>query len=81
MKKLLAAAVFVLAACSDSTGPNAHVGDYELRNINGQALPQIIDQDASGTLEVTGGVVTLRSDGTFTDRIDLRFDDGVRHHH
>jgi hypothetical protein len=77
MRKLLAAAVFALAACSDSTGPDAHVGSYELRNINGQGLPQIIQQDASGTLEITGGLVTLRADGTFTDRIDYRFDDGV----
>ena len=73
MRKLVAAALVVLAACTDSTGPNSHIGSYTLLRINGQSLPQVIDQDASSTLEVTGGVVTLDSDGTFTDRIDFRF--------
>jgi heat shock protein HslJ len=75
MKKFLAAALVVLAACSDSTGPNAVVGAYALASINGQGLPQIIAEDATTTVEVTGGLVTLNADGTFTDRIDFRITD------
>jgi hypothetical protein len=72
MRKLVAAAMLVLAACSDAAGPDAHVGSFTLVSFNGQGLPQIVEQDASRTLEVTGGVVTLHSDGTFTDRLDFR---------
>jgi hypothetical protein len=72
MRKLFAAALLVLAACSDSTGPNAHVGAYALTSINGVGLPVIVDQDATGTLEITAGLVTLSANGTFTDRTDFR---------
>jgi len=60
-------------ACGDSTSPESTVGVYALESINGSAPPVIIDQDASGTLEVTGGQVSLNADHTFSDRTDFRF--------
>jgi hypothetical protein len=72
MRRLVAAALLVLTACSDSTGPNAHVGSYTLVSVNGQGLPEVVFQDGSETVEFTGGVVTLNSNGTFSDRIDFR---------
>ena len=81
MRRLLAAAsLLVFTACGDSTGPNARVGAYELTSINGQGLPQIVDQDpqTGETLEITAGLVTLNSDGTFTDRTDYRFTSGTQ---
>lgn len=79
MRKILAAAAALVAltACGDSTGPNAHVGVYTLQTINGQNPPVVVDQDATTTVEVTSGVVTLNENGTFSDRIDFRVTEGT----
>ena len=73
MRKLFAAALLVLAACSDSTGPNARLGTYSLVSINGQDLPVVVGTISGTTVEIISGEVTLNSNGTFTDRTDYRF--------
>jgi len=66
---------FPIAACGDSTAPETVVGVYAMQSINGSAPPAVVGQDASGTLEVTGGQVSLNADQTFSDRTDFRFTD------
>lgn len=61
------AAVTLIAACSDSTGPNADVtGSYDLVTLNGSGLPIVVSFDPTSTLRITGGNVTLNSNNTFT---------------
>lgn len=75
MRKLLltvaaAATVLTGSACSDSTGLSGNVaGTYELRTINGQALPV---SNQSGTRIIEAGQLELDSDGTFVDIIQYR---------
>jgi hypothetical protein len=77
MRVTLAALVLVAAVgCSDSsTGPRTITGTYPLLNINGDALPALIDQSTNYTLEVTEGTISLGSNGTFTDSYTLREND------
>jgi hypothetical protein len=58
----------------DSTGPDADaaVGVYTLSTINGRSLPQVVETNGNDTAEITQGVVTLRSDNTFSDVTQLR---------
>jgi Lipocalin-like domain len=58
-----AALSLALAACSDSTGPGAGLtGTYNLRTVNGQALPAVVSDIST----LTAGHVTLNGDGTFS---------------
>jgi hypothetical protein len=71
----MALVAFGIAACSDSTAPRSFVGAFALVAVNGTAPPVIIAQDATGTLEVTGGRITLNSDMTFRDSTEFRVTD------
>jgi hypothetical protein len=63
-----AATALTGAACTDSTGLGSNVtGSYELRTINGQALPV---QLSSETIE--GAVLEIDSDGRFVETIQFR---------
>lgn len=70
--RLLALAC-VVAACGDSAGPDAgRNGRYVLRTINGQRLPAVVQETASGRLEFFSGALRLNTDMTFTDSTDLK---------
>jgi hypothetical protein len=63
---------------SDTTGPplaDAAVGVYTLATINSQQLPVIV-QSGNEQVEITGGVVTLKEDRTFSDVTQLRITTG-----
>ncbi len=80
--KWLRSAALVLAfnACSDATSPRLEgdpVGVFALQTINGNAVPVVVDQDSTATLEVTGGSISLNGDGSFTDNLDLRLTEGT----
>ena len=68
----------VLAACSDSTGPDTDdlVGSYDLITIDGASLPVIVDQIGEDIAEITMGTVTLDEDGTFGDATEIRITEG-----
>lgn len=68
IKRLIViSAVTLLAACSDSSGPNASVtGSYALITINGSGLPVVYSFDQNTTARITGGNVTLNSNNTFS---------------
>jgi len=78
--KAALAALLVLGACSDATGPTTpQVGYYPLRNVDGQALPaaRVVN---GHPLTVTGGFVYLRaSPDTFAVSINYHaeFQDSV----
>lgn len=68
-----AIALVLLVACSDSIGPDSSpVGIYHLRTVNGDALPFTIAQLGDERVEVSGGLIVLRADGTFIDRTTFR---------
>ncbi len=59
---------------SDATSPQDQFpGTYTLRTVNGQSLPVVYNQDASGTTYVTSDVYTFNSDGTLSELAALRF--------
>ena len=61
------AAVAIMPACSDSTGPNRAVtGSYTLISINGVLMPVVFSVDQFFTLRITAGSLTLSSNNTFT---------------
>ena len=68
-RPLIVALTVALAACgSDSTGPNGQFsGQYALRTVNGSPLPYTF----SPTATVVSDIVTLSSDGTYTDDAQL----------
>ena len=68
IKRLITiAAVTLFAACSDTSGPNGDVtGSYALITLNGSGLPVVVVFDQFSTFRITGGNVTLNSNGTFT---------------
>jgi hypothetical protein len=82
MRRLLIAVIAVStiagAGCggADSpTAPTTIAGTYTLRTINGSGLPFVLQNDASGKMEMMSGTVTLRVDNTFTDSSVHRFTD------
>ena len=78
LRLLTVGGLVALAACSDSSGPDATIhGTYTLRTVNGQTLPATIFQDASGRFDITGGTLTLNSNGTFTDVVMFRIVSGT----
>jgi hypothetical protein len=61
------AAVGIIPACSDSTGPNRSVtGNYTLISVNGVLLPVVFSAEQFFTLRITAGTLTLNSNNTFT---------------
>ncbi len=61
------AAVVMLPACSDSTGPNRAVtGNYTLISVNGVLIPVTFSLEQFFTLRITAGTLTLNSNSTFT---------------
>jgi len=66
-KSVLLGAVVWLAACGGSTEPKTSVyGTYTLRTINGLQLPQNIYADASASLAIASGTLTLSSNNTYS---------------
>ena len=65
----LAAAAGVAAGCRDGVSPPPPVaGVYALHTVGGQALPALVVRDSIGTVAVVADTLTLRGDGTFTER-------------
>lgn len=61
------AAVAILPACSDSTGPNRTVtGNYTLISVNGVLVPVVFTAEQFFTLRITAGTLTINSNDTFT---------------
>jgi hypothetical protein len=76
-RRLLAAALLLLAACRDSTAPDPGLpGTYSLRTIAGKPLPWPQFPAGVDTAWVLGGTYTFRADDTFTITNDYRY---VRH--
>ena len=76
-RRLLAAALLVLAACKDSTAPDPGIpGTYTLRRISGAPLPWPQFPSEGDTAWVLGGTYTFRADDTFVETYDYRY---VRH--
>jgi len=66
---LAIAAVTVVAACSESSGPASMTGAYSLvriDGINGTGLPVTIFKDPTEEFRVTAGTITLNSNNTFS---------------
>ena len=67
---LLALLVFGAACGDEGTGPDDGInGTYTLRSIDLTALPFTIQNNSRQRVEVTGGEIVLRRDGTFTDEL------------
>jgi hypothetical protein len=67
---LLAVLVFGAACGDEGTEPDDGIhGTYTLRSIDLTALPFTIQNNSQQRVDVTGGEIVLRSDGTFTDEI------------
>lgn len=65
---LALAAVAILPACSDSSGPNASAaaGTYTLISVNGVLMPVVFSVSPLFTLRITAGSATLSPNNTFT---------------
>ena len=61
-----------LLACGDSTSPETIDGTYTLRTINGQALPVVLQQDATSKNEVTAGAITVGPGTAWTISLTVR---------
>ena len=71
---LLTLALPALSACSDiagSTDREELFGTYLLISVDCDPPPVIVDQNATSTLEITGGIVSLTEDG-FVDATTTR---------
>lgn len=64
--------LILLAACSDSTGPETIAGTYSLRTVNGSSLPYVLAQGAADKDELTDDAITLNEGGTWTESGHLR---------
>jgi hypothetical protein len=74
-----AASALAVASCSDLTGVRGDVaGVYELETIDGEPLPQPVNDDQFGTVSVVYGEIELFSDGTFIDMYQYVAPGGVR---
>ena len=69
---VMAAAIFSLPACGsdDPTGPGggdgqAVAGSYDLSSINGENLPVTVLETIGERVEIIGGNLSIRADGTF----------------
>jgi hypothetical protein len=74
IRRLLAAALLLLAACRDSTGSDPGlVGTWTLRTVAGHTLPWIDLALEDDTAWVTGGSYTFRADSSYTFTYDYRY--------
>ena len=71
----LALALLVGCDNDESNAPKNLAGTYTLSTVGGASLPAVIFSEANYTLEVTGGGVTLNSNGTFSDSYAFREND------
>src|SRR3954468_6501509 len=64
-----AAAALLLAACTDNSigVTDAVSGSYSLTSISGFPLPFAL----ADTLSISGGSITLNTDGTFSESLDF----------
>ena len=69
----------MLAACDDATGavPDAAVGLYDLARVNGQPLPTRIVDTPEQQVDITGGRLQVRADGTYRESRDSRITDAA----
>lgn len=75
MRALFAALALVVTVggCTDITGPGGLFDStYELRTVNGQTLPYVVDQSTGYRLELTRSVLTLENDGYYTTTFTWR---------
>ena len=61
-----------IAACGDSTGPDAIAGTYVLRTVNGTAPPVVVFDEPGFRLEVLSASYTLRGNRTFSSTATVR---------
>src|ERR1041384_7488815 len=71
---MIAMVAAVPAACGDSvTGPaRGHEGTYVLERVNGATLPYLAEQVGTYRLDIVGGTLTLRADGTYSGAVVSR---------
>ena len=63
------AALAILPACSDSSGPNqvqAVAGSYALISVNGILVPVVFSVDQFFILQIAAGTLTMNSNNTFS---------------
>ena len=77
-RRLLAAALLLLAACGEPTAPEPAPdpeleGTYTLRAIDGKTLPWVQLVLGQDTTWVLGGSYTFRADSTYTFTYDYRY--------
>lgn len=69
----LAALAFAAACGGESlTDPTPIVGTYTLQTVNGQTPPRLLDDVAGSRTEITGGRISLNTDGIVHQEADLR---------
>ena len=70
------AAIVVIVACSDSSGPSVQKspeGNYAIATVNGKAVPAPLFSDTGGyMLEITSGTLSLTSDGKYSSVMGFR---------
>jgi hypothetical protein len=55
-------------ACESATAPTTFAGRYTLQSVNSASLPAVIAPSA----ELVSGALTLKDDGTYTERLTVR---------
>lgn len=69
----LVASPVLLGGCDSPTDPQTRVaGTYTMTQVNGQAPPVTVLQVPEGRIEVTGGSMVLRADGSYTETVQVR---------
>jgi hypothetical protein len=70
------AAIVMIVACSDSSGPSVQKspeGNYSIASVNGKAVPAPLFSDTGGyLLEITSGSLSLTSDGKYSSVMGFR---------
>lgn len=51
--------------------PGSPAGVYALTTVNGSALPFVLGQNDTASAQLTAGAITLRSDGSFLDILNV----------
>ena len=68
----------LLALCAACVSEPQFTGTYDLRAVNGAALPVRAGWVAQGSSELTGGSLTLNPDGTYQYRLLFRVQTEMR---
>jgi hypothetical protein len=63
----------------DNNNPSASAGTYFLQTVDGQSLPAVLSQTSTDTTRVTGALLNLSGDGSYSESRNLRMtgDSGV----